>query len=111
VNSGSLAPGLCQQLVVQFTGQEPQHYQDTILVHTEVRTPDRSGVEQAIETVTWRVWCNWESKGFRVACALWNYKLACWPDVGHAEVPADLACHRSPTSTSHITVLASLGQQ
>jgi hypothetical protein len=36
VNGGSLAPGLCQQLVVQFTGQEVKHHQDTILVHAEV---------------------------------------------------------------------------
>lgn len=42
MNGGRLAPGLCQQLVVQFTGQELQHYQDTILVHTEV-----SGAELA----------------------------------------------------------------
>lgn len=37
LGGGSLAPGLCQHLVVQFTGQQLQYYQDSILVHTEVR--------------------------------------------------------------------------
>lgn len=36
LGGGRLAPGLCQQLVVQFTGQQLQHYQDSILVHTEL---------------------------------------------------------------------------
>jgi hypothetical protein len=34
---GSIAPGLSQQLVVQFTGRQLKYHYDCIRVHTQVR--------------------------------------------------------------------------
>lgn len=46
LGGGSLAPGLCQQLMVEFAGQQELHYQDTILMHTEVGTSSRMPQQQ-----------------------------------------------------------------
>lgn len=46
LGGGSLAPGLCQRLVVEFVAQQEQHYQDTILVHTEASATSKTSQQQ-----------------------------------------------------------------